>query len=186
MIKINLLPYRDILKKKNIFNHLFTAAATLAGALLVILVANILITSRISAVERETVRVESEIATNKKIVEEKEKLKAEKELYRKQLEVIENLKKGTKGPMLLLDRLATSMPERTWLLSLKQQGANIEIVGAALDNRSISLFMSNLKGSHYFEKVDLVTTEMKLSKGSKNKARTKMNVFTLTCSVPVS
>jgi type IV pilus assembly protein PilN len=186
MIKINLLPYRDILKKKNIFNHLFTAAATLAGALLVILVANILITSRISAVERETVRVESEIATNKKIVEEIEKLKAEKELYRKQLEVIENLKKGTKGPMLLLDRLATSMPERTWLLSLKQQGANIEIVGAALDNRSISLFMSNLKGSHYFEKVDLVTTEMKLSKGSKNKARTKMNVFTLTCSVPVS
>jgi len=186
MIKINLLPYRDILKKKNIFNHLFTAAATLAGALLVIVVANILITSRISAVERETVRVESEIATNKKIVEEIEKLKAEKELYRKQLEVIENLKKGTKGPMLLLDRLATSMPERTWLLSLKQQGANLEIVGAALDNRSISLFMSNLKGSHYFEKVDLVTTEMKLSKGSKNKARTKMNVFTLTCSVPIS
>jgi Tfp pilus assembly protein PilN len=88
--------------------------------------------------------------------------------------------------MLLLDRLATSMPERTWLLSLKQQGANLEIVGAALDNRSISLFMSNLKGSHYFEKVDLVTTEMKLSKGSKNKARTKMNVFTLTCSVPIS
>ena len=186
MIKINLLPYRDILKKKNIFNHLFTAAATLAGALLVIAVANILITSRISAVERETVRVESEIATNKKIVEEIEKLKAEKELYRKQLEVIENLKKGTKGPMLLLDRLATSMPERTWLLSLKQQGANLEIVGAALDNRSISIFMSNLKGSHYFEKVDLVTTEMKLSKGSKNKARTKMNVFTLTCSVPIS
>ena len=186
MIKINLLPYRDILKKKNIFNHLFTAAATLAGALLLIVVANILITSRISAVERETVRVESEIANNKKIVEEIEKLKAEKELYRKQLEVIENLKKGTKGPMLLLDRLATSMPERTWLLSLKQQGANLEIVGAALDNRSISLFMSNLKGSHYFEKVDLVTTEMKLSKGSKNKARTKMNVFTLTCSVPVS
>lgn len=186
MIKINLLPYRDILKKKNIFNHLFTAAATLAAALLVIVVANILITSRISAVERETVRVESEIATNKKIVEEIEKLKAEKELYRKQLEVIENLKKGTKGPMMLLDRLATSMPERTWLLSLKQQGANLEIVGAALDNRSISLFMSNLKGSNYFAKVDLVTTEMKLSKGSKNKARTKMNVFTLTCSVPVS
>ncbi len=186
MIKINLLPYRDILKKKNIFNHLFTAAATLAGALLLIVVANILITSRISAVERETVRVESEIANNKKIVEEIEKLKAEKELYRKQLEVIENLKKGTKGPMLLLDRLATSMPERTWLLSLKQQGANLEIVGAALDNRSISIFMSNLKGTHYFEKVDLVTTEMKLSKGSKNKAKTKMNVFTLTCSVPVS
>ena len=186
MIKINLLPYRDILKKKNVFNHVFAAAATLAGALLVVLMANILITSRISAVERETVRVEAEIASNKKIVEEIEKLKAEKELYRKQLEVIENLKKGTKGPVLLLDRLATSMPERTWLLSLKQQGANLEIVGAALDNRSISILMSNLKGSKYFEKVDLVTTEMKLSKGSKNKVKTKMNVFTLTCTVPVS
>jgi len=186
MIKINLLPYRDILKKKNVFNHMITTGVTLGCALLAVLAANILITSRISAVERETVRVEAEIASNKKIVEEIEKLKAEKELYRKQLEVIENLKKGTKGPVLLLDRLATSMPERTWLLSLKQQGANLEIVGAALDNRSISILMSNLKASKYFEKVDLVTTEMKLSKGSKGKVKTKMNVFTLTCTVPVS
>lgn len=127
MIKINLLPYRDVLKKKNIFNHMFTAGVTLGCALLAVLVANILITSRISAVERETVRVEAEIASNKKIVEEIEKLKAEKELYRKQLEVIENLKKGTKGPVLLLDRLATSMPERTWLLSLKQKGQTLRL-----------------------------------------------------------
>jgi Tfp pilus assembly protein PilN len=113
-------------------------------------------------------------------------LKAEKELYRKQLEVIENLKKGAKGPVLLLDRLAGSMPDKTWLLSLKQQGGNLEIVGAALDNRSRPIFMSRLKATKYFEKVDLVTTEMKLSKASKNKSGTKINVFTLTCSVPVS
>jgi type IV pilus assembly protein PilN len=186
MIKINLLPYRDILKKKSTFNHVFIGVATLAGTLLVVLLVNLLITGRISAVERETVRVEGEIAQNKKIVEEIEKLKAEKELYRKQLEVIENLKKGAKGPVLLLDRLAGSMPDKTWLLSLKQQGGNLEIVGAALDNRSIPIFMSRLKATKYFEKVDLVTTEMKLSKASKNKSGTKINVFTLTCSVPVS
>jgi type IV pilus assembly protein PilN len=186
MIKINLLPYRDILKKKNIFNHVLTAAVTLGCALLVVLIVHLLIAGRIGAVERETVRVEAEIASNKKIVEEIEKLKAEKELYRKQLEVIENLKKGTKGPVLLLDRLATSMPEKTWLLSLKQQGANLEIVGAALDNRSISILMSNLKTTGYFQKVDLVTTEMKRSKGRNSRTGIKMNVFTLTCSVPVS
>lgn len=184
MIKINLLPYRDILKKKNIFNHGLVAALTLAFALLVVVIANILITTRISAVEREIVRVENEIASNKKIVEEIEKLKQEKELYRKQFEIIENLKKGKKAPVLLLDRLALSIPEKIWLLSIKQQGSNLEIVGAALDNRFISIFMSNLKASKYFDKVDLITSERKLSKSGKSKE--KMNVFTLTCSIPAT
>jgi len=184
MIKINLLPYRDILKKKNIFNHALIAALTLAFALLVVLIVNVVITTRISAVEREIVRVENEIASNKKIVEEIEKLKAEKELYRKQFEIIESLKKGKKAPVLLLDRLALSIPEKIWLLSIKQQGANLEIVGAALDNRFISIFMSNLKASKYFDKVDLITTERKLAKSGK--AKEKMNIFTLTCSIPAT
>lgn len=184
MIKINLLPYRDILKKKNIFNHALVGALTLVAALLVVLIANIVITTRISAVEREIVRVENEIASNKKIVEEIEKLKQEKELYRKQFEIIENLKKGKKAPVILLDRLALSIPEKIWLLSLKQQGPNLEIVGAALDNRFISIFMSNLKASKYFEKVDLVASERKEAKSGKSRA--KMNIFTLTCSIPAT
>ena len=184
MIKINLLPYRDILKKKNITNHVLTAGATLILALFLIVVVNIAITTKISSVEREIVRIETEIASNKKIMDEIEKLKAEKELYRKQFQIIEQLKKDKKGPVIMLDELATKIPEKIWLLELKQTGNSLELVGAALDNKFVSKFMSDLESSPYFSKVDLIASEMKLSK--KGKTDQKMNQFKLTCSIKSS
>lgn len=184
MIKINLLPYRDILKKKNITNHAIAAGATLVLTVLLILVVNIAITTRISGVEREIVRIENEIASNKKIMDEIEKLKAEKELYRKQFQIIEKLKKDKKGPVIMLDELATRIPEKIWLLELKQTGNSLELVGAALDNKFVSKFMTDLESSPYFSKVDLITSEMKLSK--RGKGNQKMNEFKLTCSITSS
>jgi len=184
MIKINLLPYRDILKKKNITNHLLAAGTTLILAVLFIVVVNIAITTRIAGVEREIVRVETEIASNKKIMEEIEKLKAEKELYRKQFQIIEKLKKDKKGPVIMLDELATKIPDKIWLLELSQKGNTLELVGAALDNKFVSKFMSDLEASPYFSKVDLITSEMKLAK--KGKTQQKMNQFKLTCSITSS
>jgi type IV pilus assembly protein PilN len=184
MIKINLLPYRDILKKNNINNHAIAAGATLVLALLLIVIVNITITTKIGRVEREIARVETEIASNKKIMEEIDKLKAEKELYRKQFQIIEKLKKDKKGPVIMLDELATKIPEKIWLLELKQKGNTLELVGAALDNKYVSKFMSDLESSPYFSKVDLITSEMKLAK--KGKTKQKMNQFKLTCSVTSS
>ena len=184
MIKINLLPYRDILKKKNINNHAIAAGATLVLALLLIVIVNITIATKIGRVEREIARVETEIASNKKIMEEIDRLKAEKELYRKQFQIIEKLKKDKKGPVIMLDELATKIPEKIWLLELKQKGNTLELVGAALDNKFVSKFMSDLESSPYFSKVDLITSERKLSK--KGKTKQKMNQFKLTCSVTSS
>lgn len=184
MIKINLLPYREILKKKNITNHALAGGATLVLALLVIVAVNIAITTKISAVEREIGRIESEIASNKKIMEEIKKLKEEKELYRKQFQIIEQLKKDKRGPVIILDELAAKIPEKIWLLELKQKGNTLELVGAALDNKFVSTFMSDLESSPYFSRVDLIASEMKLAKSGK--ATQKMNKFTLTCSITSS
>jgi type IV pilus assembly protein PilN len=184
MIKINLLPYRDILKKKNVTNHVIAAGATLILALLLIVVVNIAITTKISSVEREITRVETEIASNKKIMAEIEKLKAEKELYRKQFQIIEKLKKDKKGPVIMLDELATKIPEKIWLLELNQKGNTLELVGAALDNKFVSKFMSDLESSPYFSTVNLITSERKLAR--KGKTKQKMNQFKLTCSITSS
>ena len=184
MIRINLLPYRDILKKKNITNHAIVAGATLIVSLLLIVVVNITMITKIGGVEREIVRVETEIASNKKIMEEIEKLKAEKELYRKQFQIIEKLKKDKKGPVIMLDELATKIPEKIWLIELNQKGSTLELVGATLDNKFVSKFMSDLESSPYFSKVDLISSEMKLAK--KGKTKQKMNQFKLTCSITSS
>ena len=184
MIKINLLPYRDILKKKNVTNHAIVAGATLILALLLIVIVNLTMTTKISGVEREIVRIETEIAGNKKIMDEIEKLKAEKELYRKQFQIIEKLKKDKKGPVIMLDELATRIPEKIWLIELNQKGNTLELVGATLDNKFVSKFMSDLELSPYFSKVDLITSERKFAR--KGKTKQKMNQFKLTCSITSS
>ena len=182
MIKINLLPYRDIIRKKNIINHAVLAGSALVGTLLLILIVNLVMTSKINGVSDEIVRVETEIASNKKIMEEIEKLKAEKELYRTQFEIIEKLKKEKKGPVIMLDELAKRIPDKIWLISLKQKGSTVELQGAALDNRFVSKFMSDLEASPFFNRVDLITTEQKLSKARSGKRQQKIHTFTLTCS----
>jgi type IV pilus assembly protein PilN len=182
MIKVNLLPYRDLIRKKNIVNHAVMAGSTLVAALLIIIIANVVMTSKISGVGREIVRVETEILSNKKLMEEIEKLKAQKELYRTQFEIIEKLKKDKRGPVIMLDELAKRIPDKIWLISLKQKGSTIELKGAALDNRFVSKFMSDLESSPYFSRVDLITTEQKRSKTKKGSSRQKLHTFTLTCS----
>ena len=86
--------------------------------------------------------------------------------------------------MILMDELATKVPDKIWLISLKQKGSTVELEGAALDNKFVSKFMSDLETSPYFSRVDLIATEQKVTK--KGKKKQKLHKFTLTCSIPTS
>jgi type IV pilus assembly protein PilN len=179
MIKINLLPYREILKKESIITHAVIAGASLFLIILLIVLVDSVMRSKVNKVEQNIVKIERKLAQGKVQVAEIKKLKQEKETYRKQFQVIESLKKGKEGPVRILDELATTIPERIWLQTLKQSGNSIELVGIAVDNKLISKFMSNLQKSPYFKKIDLIATEMKLQ--SAGKIKEKLNKFTLTC-----
>ena len=132
----------------------------------------------------EITNVEREIASNKVSIDEIKKLKQEKEVYQRQFNIIENLKKGKQGPVRILDELTMHTPDKLWLLSLKQTGNNLEIVGVALDNRLISKFMSSLEESPHFKKVDLIASEMKIKTAGKKKEKLKR--FTITCLIASS
>jgi len=179
MIKINLLPYREIIRKENIINHAVVAGFMVGLVIIIIFTVDNIKRGKIAAVKEEIARIEREITSNKVSIDEINKLKKEKEVYRKQFQIIENLRKGKGGLVRILDELALKTPEKIWLLSLKQSGKNLELVGIAVDNKSISKFMYNLKESPYFKKVDLITSEMKIK--STGKTKEKLNKFTLTC-----
>lgn len=181
MIKINLLPYREIIRKENIINHAVIAGFTLGLVIIIIFAVDHIKRGKIDAVKEEIARIEKEIASNKVSIDEINKLKKEKETYHRQFQVIENLKKGKEGPVRILDELAAKTPGKIWLLSLKQSGNNLELVGIAVDNKFISKFMYNLKESPYFGRVDLVASEMKVERTGKTKK--KLNRFTITCSI---
>jgi len=91
MIKINLLPYRDLLRKESIVTHAVIAGASIFIVFLLIGVFNTIITGKIENVRAEITNVEREIASNKVSIDEIKKLKQEKEVYQRQFNIIENL-----------------------------------------------------------------------------------------------
>jgi len=179
MIKINLLPYREIVRKESIVTHATIAIVSLSLVMVSIVLAESIMRSKINDVKNDISKTEKEIASSKVQLEEIETLKKEKEVYRKQFEVIENLKKDKEGPVRIMDDLATRIPDKIWLETLKQIGNNIELAGIAVDNNLISKFMSNLENSPYFKKVDLISSEMKVLTSGKTKE--KLHKFTLIC-----
>jgi len=133
MIKINLLPYREIIRRENVINHAVIAGGAVFLVLVFIVIIHSIISGNINAVNKEIVRIEKEIESNKVTMKEINKLKKEKETYRKQFQIIENLRKGKEGPVLILDGLASNVPDKVWLLSLKQTGNNLELVGVSVE-----------------------------------------------------
>jgi type IV pilus assembly protein PilN len=143
-----------------------------------------IISGNINDVNEDIVGIEKEIASNKVSMKEINKLKKEKETYRKQFQIIENLRKGKEGPVLILDGLASNIPDKIWLLSLKQTGNSLELTGVSVDNKLISKFMNILEKSPYFKNVDLISSEMKSHVTGKKRER--LNKFTITCFVESS
>ena len=180
MIKINLLPYREIIRKENIITHAVIAGVAVGVLLLIVLSVDYIMRSRIANIESEIVKVDREIKSNEASIKIIKELKKEKEVYRKQFQVIENLKKDKEGPVRMLDEIATRIPKKMWLISMKQSGNTLQLDGVAVENKLISKFMYNLKESPYFKKVDLIKSEMKVIKTGK-KTSEKLNNFTLTC-----
>jgi type IV pilus assembly protein PilN len=180
MIKINLLPYREIIRKENIITHAVIAGFFAGVVLIVIVSVDYAMRSRINWHKKEIARIEKEIKKNEVSLNEIKKLKQEKETYRKQFQVIENLKKEKEGPVRILDEIASKIPKEIWLVTLKQSGNNLQLTGVAVENKLISQFMSRLKASSYFQKVDLITSEMKVHKIGKGTSL-KLKKFTITC-----
>jgi Tfp pilus assembly protein PilN len=74
--------------------------------------------------------------------------------------VIAGLDRARKGPVRIMDELATHVPERLWLDSVITKGPQIELTGQSLDNELVAVFLGALGDSPYFTNVDLNSTEL--------------------------
>lgn len=86
-------------------------------------------------------------------------LEAKEKVLREKLLVLARLRKNKLGPVKVLDDLNTAVPKTVWILSLAEQNSSMRILGRALDNQSIALFIKDLQKSDYFESVDLIESK---------------------------
>jgi type IV pilus assembly protein PilN len=156
MIRINLLPHREVRRaaRQQQFNLLL--GATLLSGLAVVVLGYLALDARQkNQVERnefmkmEIAKLDKDIADIKKLKEQTQSL-----LSRKQ--VVETLQTNRSDEVHLLDQLVRVLPEGIYLSSIKQTGASINLQGYAQSSARVSTLMRNLDASPWLEAPALI------------------------------
>lgn len=178
MLRINLLPIRQLKKRAKARNQIFSFATLLVFLFLILGTVGFLQATRINTVESEITRLEKETKKYAPILSEMKRLeKAKKDLENK-ISIIKKLKRDSSITVHILDEVAHKVDsKRMWLKSLKQQGQSLSLTGVALDNRTVAQFMDALKESPYISVVNLSNASLAKVSGRDLKS------FSLACSI---
>ena len=174
MIRINLLPHREEMRKarRQQFYVLLGLVSVLAAVIwfLGFSVINREINiqnEKNEFLKREIASLDKEIAEIKKIQEQTNALLARKR-------VIEALQANRTETVHLFNELAKQVPEGIYLRTLIQTGNRLTLTGVAQSNARITTLMNNLDASPLLENSTLVETRSEVV------ANRRLNAFSIT------
>ncbi len=147
MPSINLLPWRQELRKRRQREFAIGAVAALALALLVTLLGRFTVDSMISAQQRKNDLLRTEIAVLDRQIEEIQTLEERKRQMLARMEIIERLQRSRPEIVHLFEQIVRCLPEGVYLNSVKQTGRRLEISGVAQSSTRVSSLMRNIDAS---------------------------------------
>ncbi len=156
MSHINLLPWRDELRKRREKEFIITAviAALLMGG--VVFGVHLHYESRIAYQNQRNSFIETEIAALDTKIKEIENLKKERDRLIARTKVIQNLQAGRPEIVHVFDELVTTLPDGVYYTHVAQQGRSLNLKGVAQSNARVSSLMRSLEASTWFENPSLV------------------------------
>jgi type IV pilus assembly protein PilN len=176
MIRINLLPYREMRRKADIRRQIVILVSSALIFFLIIGSIQLYMSISIRNLEGEVKSAGEKLRVLVELTGDIDKFKKDKEIMERKVEIIENLEKNRKDPVRILDELSIRIPARQiWLTSIEKNGTYLKLEGVAVNNPAIALFMKTLEASSYIESVDLVSSRKTTF------AETKLMSFTLSC-----
>jgi type IV pilus assembly protein PilN len=177
MIRVNLLPHRQIKREARQREFSLMALFSAIAASAIIFLGYTFINSQTDAQASRNARLDVAIVgLDKEIADIKDlKDKISTMLDRKQ--VVENLQTNRSQSVITLDELSRQLPGGIYLKSIKQQGAVITIEGVADTNARVATLVRNLSNSNWLEKPELVEIKSVLINTLKQNAFTlKVNI----------
>lgn len=166
MIKINLLGDDTVQDNSGTF-VIAGYCASLVFAVAILFWMQSAMTARVTSAKNETAKLESQLAKLQETTKEVKDLDKKRAELNDKLVVIATLKRNKAGPVRVLDDLNLALPERAWIVEVKENSGQLHISGIALDNQTIATFMKDLGQSDYFSNVELGETKMIDKKGVK-------------------
>jgi len=157
MIRINLLPHREIRRKRQ-QQHFFIMLGVVAaiGIAVWFVVSYVYLAGQLSDQQARNKYLQDEIAKLDKQIAEINKLKEQTAALLERKRVVEELQGNRSEVVHLLDQLVRQLPEGLYLKAVKQNGSRVTINGYTQSQARVSTLMRNLESSPYLEGPGLV------------------------------
>jgi type IV pilus assembly protein PilN len=165
MIRINLV--RGKRKKRRELNAGFIWLALPLVVLAGTIYFHTTVSGRISKLDADIVKANTDIERLKKEIGEVEKFKVRKAELQKKVDIISNLQKGRTGPVRHFEALSAAIPEKCWIDTLGVKDEKVTLSGIALNNYTIANFMTALGQTGRFRDVVLGAAEQTTVAGVK-------------------
>jgi type IV pilus assembly protein PilN len=177
MIRINLLPHREIrrrLQQKQFFIALGVVAALGAGIWFVV---HTYLSDQFEEQQSRNQYLTEEIAKVEKQIAEINKVKEQTAALLARKTVVETLQANRSEVVHLLDQLVRQLPDGVYLKGIKQTGQKVAITGYTQSQARVSTLMRNLESSPNLENPGLI--EIKATQVGNQ----RLNEFTMNINV---
>ncbi len=171
MIQINLLPHREERRKQRRTEfYVMTALAVMSAVVIVFVIFAYYQSAIDSQVQRNNL-IKAENAKLDDQIKEIADLRSELDSLKARQQAVEDLQSDRNLPVHLFDEMVKQVPEGIYLISIKQIGMKVTLVGIAQSNDRVSEFLRNMSNnSAWLDSPDLVEIKSTIVGADKRRA----------------
>ena len=156
MPRINLLPWREELRKRRQRDFGVLAGLSVLAMAVVVLGVHTYFSGRIEFQQSRNEYLQQQIALLDKRIKEIEELDQEKSSLLARMEIIQQLQASRPEIVHLFDEIVESLPDGVYLTKFAQKGRSLSLEGVAQSNARVSSLMRNTDASAWMENPALV------------------------------
>lgn len=186
MPRINLLPWRDTLKKEREIRFFIITGLSLALAGIVVLMVHLYMVNQLEYQQRRNNYLKAEIKKADAQLKKIKQLKKKKKNLIERMDIIQKLEESRSNIVHLFDEIVKQVPEGVYFTSLKQRGTQITLEGVAQSEARVSSLMENVEASKWLTnpKIIIIRTANMKPKSSYKKRRISNFKLVVTQTMP--
>jgi type IV pilus assembly protein PilN len=113
------------------------------------------------ALDRSLADAEQERSRLRSVLDQVKQFEMRRTQLQQRVTLIEELRRGQSGPVVMLDQISRNVPDMLWLTELKQRGSEVTIDGRTASLVALSDFVGNLESSTHFQRpVEIVSSQV--------------------------
>ena len=119
-----------------------------------------LLTRERDRIAKEKTAVDAENKSLAGVKQKYDEAQKQRDIYKNRAKVIDDLRAKQAGPVQLLTTIADTVnaTDAVWLLTVREEGNNINIEGTALSARAVANLIGNLRKTEAFKSVEIKET----------------------------